>query len=58
MHWNAWTTAIWLSGTVFRPTNRSRIKEDGSVIYELRISDFGTDTDHLIQLMKNWLDLF
>lgn len=31
---------------------------DGSVIYELRISGFGTDTDHLIQLMKNWLDLF
>lgn len=29
---------------------------DGSVIYELRISGFGTDTDQLIQLMKNWLD--
>ena len=29
---------------------------DGSVIYELELSGFGTDTDELIQLMKNWLD--
>ena len=29
---------------------------DGSVIYELWISGYDTDTDRIIQLMKNWLD--